>query len=160
MIKDYSKHCNYRAISDPWIKPAGNRGLCQYLLHFDMLLCIVWLQSLFSEHFTRESEQKAEKAAGGWIALQTTVPAHSRSGDSYSTGESFLSCTNILFSSHIISDFLSFCWWFNSARWAWHHVLKPDWLWCNFISSFCNFFKAKHFLTHPVLRRRRKIAYR
>ena len=39
--------------------------LCQYLLHFDLLLCIVWLQSLFSEHFTREHEQKAEKAAGG-----------------------------------------------------------------------------------------------
>lgn len=69
---------------------AGSRGLCQYLLHFNLLLRIVRLQSYFSEHFTRETEQKEEKAAGGPFPLQTTVPAHSRSGDSYSTGESSL----------------------------------------------------------------------
>lgn len=47
MVKDYSKRRNYWANSGPWMKSAGSRGLCQHLLHFNLLLCIVWLQPYF-----------------------------------------------------------------------------------------------------------------
>lgn len=120
MVKDYSKRRNYWANSGPWMKSAGSRGLCQHLLHFNLLLCIVWLQPYFLNQRIWTKRRKGCR----WLLSPANHSPSSHQVWGFLEHRRVFSLA-LTFYSHL-SDFLSFCWWFNSAKWAWHHVFRPE----------------------------------